>query len=228
MIEVGKSSLPTWLTYDTLSSTLLGVPSVKDRGTYILSVDNDLFAITVRSADLRDVAEPTHSSEEPVVCKPQDSLTQVKVTVNADTITLRPHERYNLIRDLSEYLSLKSQHVSLRSQTVEDVADPASALVSGVGDQKKQTSHSAETSSVLYWNIGCGIVKSHQMDILEKLETSAKDGSLGRKLGHGVIGWQVVISKGKESLGKRRLKRQVGVTATPSPGGFTKIYSYKL
>ena len=80
----------------------------------------------------------------------------------------------------------------------------------------KKKKNLSELSSLFTWVVGCGTVKSHQMNILEKLETSAKDGSLSKALGHGVSNWHVSIAK-PSAPSKRRLKRQVGVTLTPKP-----------
>ena len=201
--------------YNSKDNTLQGVPTAKDTGTYILSVDGDLFALTVTHNALREIAEPSNSDHKPAVCKPEDSVTEVKVVLNSGSInSLDAQSRSKLIKDFSRYLSLHDSHITLRSENVADLSESAQALVSGLGDKKKK--NLSELSSLFTWVVGCGTVKSHQMNILEKLETSAKDGSLSKALGHGVSNWHVSIAK-PSAPSKRRLKRQVGVTLTPKP-----------
>lgn len=161
-----------------------------------------------------EVAQPLLSTQSPIVCRPQDSVTWATVAINTDLGRLDPLERVKLVEDLSNHLSLSRDHVSLRAEAKGDMLDSSEALVSGLGDQKRKP---AQLGAMLYWVVGCGAVKSHQMEILERLESMAKNGRLSRSIGYGVGAWQVTITK-PQSLGKRRLKRQAGVTATPAPG----------
>lgn len=206
---MGKSGLPSWLVFDRHKSRLLGVPGSQDKGTYILSVNNEMFAVTVTEPTKYELAQPVNI-DEPTVCKSHDSITVVYVRLNADTDSMMPAEKVRLIEDLTAHLSLKADHISVSKPS--DLLDPTHALVSGNGD----ISSSGDSLSAVSWLVGCGAVKTHHMDILEKLESTAKDGSMGKVLKTGVSGWQVQSNQPKV-LPKRRLKRQVLVTATPTP-----------
>lgn len=211
MVESGYDTLPRWLTYDQQSHALQGVPSKQDIGTFILSANDDLFAVTVRSLSQEVVAPSANPTSKPTGCGPHDSTTRAKVVLNSNFSALSSQSKAILIQHLSKHLNLNRDYVSIRAQTSEDLL--MKALVSGLGDYKKNTT---TLGSVVYWTVGCGPVKAYQMEILEALQSSAKDGSLSRALDSGVRGWHVDISKPKHPSGKRRLKRAM-VTATPSP-----------
>lgn len=220
MEQSGHKSLPAWLSHDPSTNTLQGVPTEKDRGTYLMSANGDLFAIEVATSSQNEVAPPASSTKQSLLCKPQDLLTRVMVAVNADIHTLSPLNKVQLISDLSNHLSLSRDHVSLRAEKNGDILDASVALVSGAGDQKRKP---LQPVTIMHWVVGCGPVKSHQMETLERLESTAKSGLLRQVLGHGVSIWQVTINK-PPATSKRRLKRKIVVTSTPAPGTAAKIY----
>ena len=216
--------MPDWLSYNADSGILEGVPTLTDKGTFVLSAAGDLFALTVRDSREDEVARQLHSAESSLLCKPQDSVTRVTVALNTDNNGLIPSQRVRLIEETSKHLSVSKEHLSFRAERQGDMLDQSAALVSGLGDQKRKSS---QLGSVLYWVVGCGAVKSHQMEILERLEATAKNGSLGQAIGSGISSWQVTISKPR-SAGKRRLKREVVATQTPTPGIWHHITSFTL
>ena len=173
-----------------------------------------MFAVTVTDPSRSQVAQPVASVEE-IVCKPHDSITVVYVKLNTDTDSLSGSDRSRLVRSISEHLSLQPHHISLSSRPT-DLLESSAALISGAGDVPTAD----DSLSVLSWIVGCGPVKSHHMDILEKVESSAKDGSMSRLLDTAVSGWQVQNNQPKV-MSKRRLKRAL-VTATPTPEGPSK------
>lgn len=201
--------MPIWLHFNSGTNELTGVPTASDKGTCILSAGKEMFAISVVEPTKSQVAQPVDSFTE-IICKPQDSITVVYVKLNADTDALSADKRSRLVRDLSAYLSLQPNHVFMAGKP-KDLAESSAALVSGNGDMAP-----ADVLSTLGWIAGCGAVKSNHMDILEKLETSAKTGEMSKVLGIPVSGWQVQSNQPKV-LSKRRLRRNVLVTATPSP-----------
>lgn len=177
-----------------------------------------MFAVTVMANPLDVVAQPVSLSEQPVACGPKDSITEVKVFLNTDLEGVAALDKVKLIQTASKSLQVKDEHISLRLEQPYELADPSvSTLVSGLGDSRKNL---LSPASFLSWVVGCGAVKSHQMDVLEKLETIAKDGSLSKNLGRGVSSWQVTIKKSPIAT-NRRLKRQIRATSTPSPTGGT-------
>lgn len=209
MTETGQTGLPSWLTYDSTTNELSGVPTAKDKGTVILSAGEEMFAVTVTDPSRSQVAQPVASTEE-IVCKPHDSITLVYVKLNGDADSMSGHQRSKLVRGISEHLSLQPQHISLSSRPT-DLLESTAALVSGAGDMPTAD----DSLSVLSWIVGCGPVMAHHMDILEKVESSAKDGSMSKLLETPVSGWQVQNNQPKV-ISKRRLKRAF-VTATPNP-----------
>ena len=210
MSETGKDTLPSWLQYDSDSNELVGVPTVKDKGTYILTVGQEMFAVTVLEPTKYQLAQPVNTDEQ-TICKAHDSITVVYVKLNADVDSLPAIQKANLVNSMSSHLALKPNHISMLAKPT-DLVDSSRALVSGGGDVLP----SDDSLSVLSWIVGCGMVKSHHMAILEKLESTAKDGSMGKALQTAVSGWQVQSNQPKV-LTKRRLKRNVKVTATPVP-----------
>lgn len=214
MTEAGKDVLPPWLEYNATQHTLAGVPTVKDKGTYILSVAKEMFAVTVTEATKSHIAQPT-SIDEQITCKPHDSITVAYVKLNSDTDAMTALKKAELMLSLASHLSLKPNHISMSTNPT-DLVDTSLALVSGTGDVPMVDSR----LSALSWIVGCGAVKTHHMDILEKLESTAKDGSLSRSLSAPVSGWQVQSNQPKVKS-KRRLRRQL-VTATPSPSSSTE------
>lgn len=172
-----------------------------------------MFALSVTEPTKSQIAQLTNSDEQ-TICKPHDSITVVYVKLNADADTMPGPEKSRLVRSLSAHLSLKPDHISMSTRPI-DLVDSSHALVSGNGDMLP----SEDSLSTLSWIVGCGAVKSRHMDILEKLESTAKDGTLGRLLATPVSGWQVQSNQPR-TVSKRRLKRQL-VTATPTPATVT-------
>lgn len=211
MTETGSDKLPSWLSYDPSTHLLFGVPSTKDRGTYILSAAEEIFAVTVSESLSNQVAQPTNSDEQ-ILCKPHESVTVVYVKLNKDVQKLPTFDKTHLIQSVSDHLFLKPHLISLTSRP-SDLVDSSSALVAGPGDSALTN---ADSLSSLSWLVGCGAVKSHHMDILEKLESSAKNGDLSKKLNVPVVGWQVQSNQPK-IIKNRRLKRNVRATNTIVP-----------
>lgn len=169
-----------------------------------------MFAVSVSDSQTSQVSQPIHSDEQ-TLCKPHESVTVVYVKLNAHD--LPAPAKSLLIHGVSDFLSLKPHHISVGTQSA-DVVDSSLALVSGPGDSALPADPSL--MSTLSWVVGCGAVKSHHMDILEQLESSAKNGDLSQRLDVPVSGWQVQSNQPK-FIKNRRLKRNVRATNTPVP-----------
>lgn len=197
------------------------MPSTKHRGTYIIDIGGDnLFALTVDAYNLNEVAEPFNSDHTPARCMSSDAVTEVKLILNQNLNDLASREKYKLVEKLGDQLLLTPSHIVLSSKQnadprAKELPDAASTLISGPGDNGEELLVT-DTDNYLSWIVGCGAVKAHQMEILERLEAQARDGSLSRAIGRPIGGWQVTIRKPKLSNG-RRLKRNVRATSTPSP-----------
>lgn len=180
-----------------------------------------MFAITVDVYQLNEVAEPLNSGRTPNQCSKKDSITEVRVILNQDLDGISIKDKYSLIADLGAHLKLSSSHIKFMSGSskARDIPDTQSTLISAPGDGRREF-FGAQKGSYFSWIVGCGAVKAHQMEVLERLETLAQDGSLGHRLGQGVAGWQVTIRK-PEIITNRRLKRQLRATSTPLPSAVT-------
>merc|ERR550532_988263 len=66
---------------------------------------------------------------------------------------------------------------------------------------------------MVQWEVGCGNVYASHMPILQQLESTSHDGSMGRAVGHGIIGWHVTNNKPHSP---HRMKRQVNIRPSPS------------
>lgn len=221
MTEYGQRELPSWLFYDDRDSSLKGLPSLTDKGTYVIDFDGDLFTITVKIYETKAVAEPSNSDSTPHTCSKKESVTEVRVILNQDLDTTAGLDKYQLVTSLGLHLELKSDHIRFvsGSSKAHDIPDTLSTLITGPADGRKELS-GPQTGSYFSWIVGCGAVKAHQMEVLERLEALAQDGSLSDRLGYGVAGWQVTIKK-PEIITNRRLKRQYRATSTPVPSAVT-------
>ena len=66
----------------------------------------------------------------------------------------------------------------------------------------------------LEWEVGCGNVQAYHMPILQTLETSFRDGSMSKAVGHVVVGWHVTNNRPPTP---HRFKRQARIYPTPGP-----------
>jgi len=220
------------LRFDVNSSTLEGVPDVTDASTS--------FAVTVVTVDASDKDKPvdqfqinvvedspvTSSSEtdqsaderrpRPVRCLPTSAVTTATVVIDADAAVAR--ERAATVRAFAGHLDLPVAAVRYLPAGKAPL-DDSSALVAGVGDAGVAGRGAPSGGVALQWEVGCGNVFAAHMDRLQRVETTAADGTMTAALGRGVVGWHVANKKpggaGSKRQRSRRAVHRLSPTATP-------------
>ncbi|XP_068718062.1 mucin-5AC-like isoform X5 [Montipora capricornis] len=237
--ESADRFLSNWLTYNSDKRQLYGVPSEKDKGTYILLVvafmgegNAGVHICGSRSFSIKVVpvreqlpvsvyisTGATGDDDEPVsrsFCVPGAQVVQGTAVLNADVESLNGHERMTMILKMAEHLSMPSDRVSFfsghASHPIVDQLDSPAVIAAGAGDGR----FAKGSRSLLTWLIGCGAIKLSDLP-LSKLDADAQDGTISTLLGVPVVGWHV-ISGAQRKRARRRIRRDVmGVTATPTP-----------
>ena len=222
--ELGKSSLPSWLTLDASSGLLQGVPSTDQLDQeFFLEVTtasgdgatqaSDVFSIKVQEDTVHLDSAATKLAEtkgiRPIKCPPGSSVTMATVIVDVDLGAMMAKEKVDLMRGMCSHLNLP--HDVLRVVPVGDKPMfDSSALVAGPGDVKQ----ARYPGAMIQWEVGCGNVHAHHMPILQHVETSSGDGTMGKAIENGIVGWHVTNNRPHTPV---RLKRQVRVQPTPTP-----------
>lgn len=67
----------------------------------------------------------------------------------------------------------------------------------------------------LRWTVGCGYVQAAHMDLLERIERTAVDGSMSADVGRPTLGWHVVNTRRRRSSGRPRRALHVRPTDVP-------------
>ena len=237
--ESADRFLSNWLAFNSDKKQLYGVPSEKDKGTYIILVvalmgegNAGVHICGSRSFSIKVVpvreqlpvsvyisTGATGDDDKPVsrsFCVPGAQVVQGTAVLNADVESLNGHERMTMILKMAEHLSMPSDRVSFfsghASHPIVDQLDSPAVIAAGAGDGR----FAKGSRSLLTWLIGCGAIKLGDLP-LSKLDADAQDGTISTLLGVPVVGWHV-ISGAQRNRAKRRVRRQVmGVTATPTP-----------
>lgn len=222
---MGDVELPGWMAFDPTSLTLEGVPGEEHVGQhYYLQVlpllekyvndsqKADMFSVSVVEDEVHTDSGATPlkqadtNSLQPIKCPAGSSITKATVVVDVDMAEMIPQQHVKMMRSLAEHLGMPPQLLRLLPVGDKPVFDSA-ALVAGPGDAGEQQ----HSGALMQWEVGCGNVQGAHMPILQKLESTSQDGSMGEAMGQGVLGWHVTNNK---PAAPRRLKRQVWVRPT--------------
>ncbi len=221
--ELGKSLLPPWLEFDNKTRELSGIAGQTETDrelilevTPVLSNgqqgDKDIFSIRVaEEASHSDTAAIPAKDKDaeglrPIQCPSGSSVTMASIIVDTDVGVLRPRDRVSLVEGMERHLKMPPDLLHLMPMGNRPMFDSA-ALVAGPGDTKKPQ----HSGLILQWNVGCGNVFAEHMPILQLLETTSHDGSMGSAVGHGIVGWHVTNNKPHAAP---RVKRRVQAMAT--------------
>ncbi|KAK2158029.1 hypothetical protein LSH36_178g01025 [Paralvinella palmiformis] len=225
IVEKGKTELPHWLEYDEQERTLKGIPSTNEVGKeFFLEVfpvkdlDNttdvsDIFSVKIRADSPHDdtTAVPVkniQNDEElrPIKCPQGSSVTMATIMVDTDMSMMRPLERVRMVHGMCHHLGMPMDIVRLMPLGNRPMFDSL-ALVAGPGDVKRPM----YSGAMIQWEVGCGNVFANHMPILQQLENTAHDGSMGHAVGYGIMGWHVTNNKPHSA---KRIKRRVHIQPT--------------
>ena len=228
IVEKGKSELPHWLELDEGDGSLKGVPSANEVGKEIflealpiMKVDNgtansDIFSMKVKedSVHSETTAVPVKNIKndeelKPIKCPQGSSVTMATIMVDTDMSILRPRDRVDMMESMCHHLGMPTELVRLQPLGNRPMFDSL-ALVAGPGDVKRPM----YSGAMVQWEVGCGNVFANHMPVLQQLENTAHDGSMGQAVGHGIIGWHVTNNKPQAA---KRIKRHAYIHATPTP-----------
>ena len=232
--DADGDALPDWLHYDPKSSLLEGVPGVKDAKSsvtlkLVVADSNghqkvtDQFNMEVvedNQAPSSGGSDNLQSADDqlprPVTCLPTSAVTTATVVIDADAETDKGGDRAATVRRFARHLDLPVAAVRYLPAGKAPL-DDSSALVAGVGDAAGRGSQTGGV--VLQWEVGCGNVFAAHMDRLQRVETTAADGSMSAAVGRGVVGWHVANKKpttaGSKRHRHRRAAHRLNPTATP-------------
>ena len=219
---VDGSTLPPWLHHDQKSSLLEGVPALSDAkksfSLKLVNVDDtgldkafDQFNLNVID-DIQPLptGETHNLDDQPIRCLPTSAVTTATVVIDADA---EADDRASTVRSFARHLNLSVAAVRYLAAGKAQL-DDSTALVAGAGDAAGRAGR-----VVVQWEVGCGNVFAAHMDRLQRVETTASDGSMSAALGHGVVGWHVANKRptaaGSKRQRQRRAVHRLSPTATP-------------
>jgi len=219
--EADGNALPRWLHFERTSSLLEGVPGVSDTRSFtlkIIAVDSegretvaDQFNIAViedneaaSAGETDKLGSVDDQLPRPVRCLPTSAVTTATVVIDTDAEAASGADSASTVREFARHLDLPVSAVRYLPAGKAPL-DDSSALVAGAGDHAGRGSPTAGV--VLQWEVGCGNVFAAHMDRLQRVETTAADGTMSTALGHGVVGWHVANKK-PTTTGSRRQHRQ--------------------
>ena len=233
LTDADGGALPRWLHYSPESSLLEGVPGISDAKksfTVKLVADDssgrekvvDQFSINVveetqveSGGESDNLGTVDDQLPRPVRCLPTSAVTTATVVIDADE-DAGGADRASTVRRFAGHLDLPVAAVRYLPAGKAPL-DDSSALVAGVGDAAGKGRESGGV--VLQWEVGCGNVFAAHMDRLQRVESTAADGTMSAAVGHGVVGWHVANKKpttaGTKRPRQRRAAQRLSPTATP-------------
>ena len=192
-----------------------GVETVFDQFNLDVVEDSRTSSSLSAAAAAAAVVPPDDRTPPPVRCLPTASVTTATVVIDADAGGSSGEERATAVRAFARHLNLPPAAVRYLPASRAPL-DDRSALVAGVGDAARTAGRGGV---VLQWEVGCGNVLAAHMDRLQRVETTAADGSMSAALGRGVVGWHVANKKptaaGSKHQRQRRAVHRLSPTATP-------------
>ncbi|XP_039260461.2 uncharacterized protein LOC120336768 [Styela clava] len=152
------------------------------------------------------------------ICPHHEPVAMATVVMEVDPSALSFTERLRCLLSLSSFLGVPCKDVTLLSP--ENSIKKESPFLSGPGNVPKFRTHRGDRDvsdlMTLSWPLGCSSDIIGDIPGLDKLETTAIDGSLAQAIGYGVVEWQIV-NKIHQVNRVHRTKRQVGNADSPYP-----------
>jgi len=239
MEEDDEKKLPPWLFWNSDSNSLEGVAPLELKGQLffvqlsVISKPIKSEATSTISKEYLNIKLLEHSSQPDalnshlehsqindqneirnIYCDASSPVTTTTVILDVDITTMSSREKVTVLKALATFLGLPSDIVRLQASENLPMLNSA-ALVAGPGD----TINQKYAGVLVQWEVGCGNVFASYMPVLELLEFTASNGSLGKAIGLDIVGWHITNSR--TGLEERRLKRRaylhINPTATPIP-----------
>ncbi|MCJ8744530.1 hypothetical protein PDJAM_G00119780 [Pangasius djambal] len=221
--EAGKDTLPSWLHWEPMSSTLQGLPLEVDKGVHYISVSianaghvsqsADVFSIEVHPEEHADTdpiqlaIQLTNNDSQHFVCGNEEPVTVLTVILDADLTKMSSKQRVELLASMKKFSGVGLQHMKILPVVNNRLFD-MSAFMAGPGNAKKVV----ENGALLSWKLGCALDQSNIPNI-SSVQVPAKEGTMSAHLGYPVVGWYIA---NKKPHVPKRVRRQLN-TPTPVP-----------
>lgn len=221
--EAGKDTLPSWLHWEPVSSTLQGLPLEVDKGVHYISVSvanashvsqsPDVFSIEVHPEEHADIdpvqlaIQLTDNDSQHFVCGNEEPVTVLTVILDADLTKMSSKQRVELLASMKKFSGVGFQHMKVLPVVNNRLFD-MSAFMAGPGNAKKVV----ENGALLSWKLGCALDQSNIPNI-SSVQVPAKEGTMSAHLGYPVVGWYIA---NKKPHVPKRVRRQLN-TPTPVP-----------
>ncbi|XP_022537937.2 dystroglycan isoform X1 [Astyanax mexicanus] len=222
--EAGKDTLPAWLHWEPMSSTLQGLPLEVDKGVHYISISitnssrvsqsPDVFSIEVHPEEHADTdpiqlaVQSDINDSQPFVCGNEEPVTVLTVILDADLTKMSSKQRVELLAKMKKFSGVGLQHMKILPVVNNRLFD-MSAFMAGPGNAKKVV----ENGALLSWKLGCALDQSNIPNI-SSVQVPAKEGTMSAQLGYPVVGWHIA---NKKPHVPKRVRRQLNNTPTPVP-----------
>lgn len=220
--EAGKSILPSWLHWESISSTLQGLPLEVDKGVHYISVSTNeshvsqspnVFSIEVHPEEHADTdpiqlaIQLTDNNFQHFICGNEEPVTVLTVILDADLTKMSSKQRVELLASMKKFSGVGLQYMKVLPVVNNRLFD-MSAFMAGPGNAKKVV----ENGALLSWKLGCALDQSNIPNI-SSVQVPAKEGTMSAHLGYPVVGWYIA---NKKPHVPKRVRRQLN-TPTPVP-----------
>ncbi|CAL4108520.1 unnamed protein product [Meganyctiphanes norvegica] len=196
--------VPSWLHWDGHRRVLEGVARPADRGHHYITIKavgadgtkaKDVFSVDVTEMSSTQISRASG-------CSNKVDLTLASIVIDKSVAAMDAKTRARTLRAASKFLGVKKLSLTSVVQDLDPLADD-DAILTGPGS----SSHSGHGGmSQIQWVVGCGgEVSSSQHGTVDRLEATAKDGTLEQAIDLPVLGWTVVQVHAKT----RRVRRQI-------------------
>lgn len=210
-----QGALPQWLSFDSEKSSLVGVPSWRDRGQYDLDIrskGNVQRSLKINVKDLRDgdLQLLSNSNNSKLVSYPEPNCPK-GMPVAAASIVLDYHlgkltgrERADILRKLSNFVDVDAGKLHMLAGKGHNTAfgfKDVITVTAGPGN----VADSKQPGVAVSWQVGCSVdIPSARMASF--LKSSAVTGAFQQSLGLPVCEWHISVGQPKEP--RQRARRQ--------------------
>ncbi|XP_022255800.1 dystroglycan-like [Limulus polyphemus] len=224
VLEAGELTLPRWLHFDQTSHKFLGVPTSSDIDQYYISVKalgppsvdgklssgKDVFSIEVvpELLPFPQDGPKSYFGIEFFKCSNGESVSVASVFVDCSFDELSSTQRVSIITKMASFAGVPTDLIKISPIKKEWKISDELATAAGPGTVKKR----GKPGVIIQYQVSCsGHISISHSDKISELECAVGNGSLGKSLGFGVIGWNVA----DQPLLGRRVKREFNTQGTP-------------
>ena len=163
MHEEGKDSLPEWLSYDSRTNLLLGVPTNRDKQLHHIVVEErteNTFTLNVQDLASVKVQHNTNVTKVPILdipsCQNERPLAVATIVFDLNMKNLPGHKRIDLMKKVSSFADVALEHLHLcrgKGHSTAIGLKDVMMLTAGPGNVKD----ASEQGVAVSWQVGCGI-----------------------------------------------------------------------